>query len=60
MRKIHYTLCREDSDFVVQCLDYDISTFGSTEIEALEKLKGQILANYPGARVKPGSIADGI
>ena len=42
MRKIHYTLYREDSDFVVQCLDYDISTFGSTEVEALEKLKGQI------------------
>ncbi len=60
MRKIHYTLYREDSDFVVQCLDYDISTFGSTEVEALEKLKGQILANYPGGRVKPGSIADGI
>ncbi len=39
MRTIHYTLYREDSDYVVQCLDYDISTFGSTEQEALANLK---------------------
>jgi len=39
MRTIHYTLYREDSDFVVQCLDYDISTFGSNEQEALANLK---------------------
>lgn len=39
MRKIHYTLYRENSDFVVQCLDCDISTFGSTEKEALDNLK---------------------
>jgi len=39
IRKIHYTLYRDDSDFVVQCLDYDISTFGSTEQEALTNLK---------------------
>jgi len=32
-------LYREDSDFVVQCLDDDISTFGSTEEEALANLK---------------------
>ena len=39
MRKIPYTLYREDADFIVQCLDYDISTFGSTEQEALANLK---------------------
>ena len=39
MKKVHYTLYREDSDWVVQCLDYDISTFGSTEQEALANLK---------------------
>ncbi len=39
MRKIHYTLYREDADYVVQCLDYNISTFGSTEEEAIANLK---------------------
>jgi predicted RNase H-like HicB family nuclease len=39
MKKLHYTLYREDSDFVAQCLDYDISSFGSTEEEALANLK---------------------
>jgi predicted RNase H-like HicB family nuclease len=39
MRKLHYTLYREESDFVAQCLDYDISSFGSTEQEALANLK---------------------
>ena len=39
MRTIQYTLHREDSDYVAQCLDFDISSFGSTEQEALENLK---------------------
>jgi predicted RNase H-like HicB family nuclease len=39
MKKLHYTLYREDTDFVAQCLDYDISSFGSTEQEALANLK---------------------
>ncbi len=39
MRNIHYTLYREDSDYVAQCLDYDVSSFGSTELEALANLK---------------------
>lgn len=43
MRKIHYTLYRGVSDFVVQCLDYDISTFGRTEQEALANLKEAVV-----------------
>ena len=39
MRNIHYTLYREESDYVAQCLDYDVSSFGSTETEALANLK---------------------
>ncbi|MCH7225430.1 type II toxin-antitoxin system HicB family antitoxin [Haloferula sp. A504] len=39
MRKIHYTLYREDSDFVAQCLDYDVASFGATQEEALANLK---------------------
>jgi predicted RNase H-like HicB family nuclease len=39
MRKIHYTLYREDSDYVAQCLDHDVSSFGASEAEALANLK---------------------
>ena len=39
MRNLHYTLYREDSDYVAQCLDYDVSSFGATEKEALANLK---------------------
>jgi predicted RNase H-like HicB family nuclease len=39
MRNIHYTLYREESDYVAQCLDYDVSSFGSTEKEAIDNLK---------------------
>ena len=42
MRNIHYTLYREESDYVAQCLDYDVSSFGSTEKEALTNLKDAI------------------
>ena len=42
MRSIHYTLYREESDYVAQCLDYDVSSFGSTEKEALANLKEAI------------------
>ena len=39
MRKIHYTLYREESDYVAQCLDFDVSSFGATQQEALLNLK---------------------
>ena len=39
MRRLHYTLYREDSDYVAQCLDYDVSSFGASEEEALANLK---------------------
>ncbi len=39
MKKIHYTLYREDSDYVAQCLDFDVSSFGPTEQEALLNLR---------------------
>jgi predicted RNase H-like HicB family nuclease len=42
MRKIHYTLYREDSDYVAQCLDFDVSSFGATKEEALRMLKEAI------------------
>ena len=42
MKKIHYTLYREENDFVAQCLDYDVSSFGPTEQEALANLKEAI------------------
>lgn len=39
MRHIHCTVYREDSDWVAQCLDYDVSSFGATKEEALTMLK---------------------
>lgn len=39
MRNLHYILYREESDYVAQCLDYDVSSFGSTEQEAIANLK---------------------
>lgn len=39
MRKLHYTLYREDADYIAQCLDYDVSSFGASEEEALANLK---------------------
>ncbi len=39
MKTIHYTLHREDSDYVAQCLDFDVSSFGATKEEALRMLK---------------------
>jgi predicted RNase H-like HicB family nuclease len=42
MRTFHYTVYREDDDFVAQCLDFDVSSFGSTEEEAIRNLKEAI------------------
>lgn len=42
MRKIHYTLYREDSDYVAQCHDFDVSSFGATKEETLRMLKEAI------------------
>ena len=39
MKTIHYTLYREDADFVAQCIDCDVSSFGATEVEALANLR---------------------
>ena len=39
MKTIHYTLYREDADFVAQCIDFDVSSFGATEVEALANLR---------------------
>ena len=50
MRKIHYSLYRENDDFVAQCLDFDVSSFGSSEQEALLNLKEAVelyLEDFP-------------
>lgn len=56
MTTIHYTLYREDNDFVAQGIDYDVSSFGSTEAEALENLKEAVelfLEDLPQEGVRP-------
>ena len=53
MKKIHYTLYREDEDFVAQCMDYDVSSFGATEEEVLANLREAVelyLEDQPGER----------
>ena len=35
MRKIRHSLAREDSDYLAQCLDFAVSSFGETKKEAL-------------------------
>lgn len=42
MRTFHYTVYREDDDFVAQCLDFEVSSFGSSEKEAIRNLKEAI------------------
>ncbi len=37
--KISYTLYREDADYVAQCLNFDVSSFGDSPEEALLNLK---------------------
>lgn len=39
MRQIHDTLYREESAYVAQCLDFDVSSFGETQEEALRMIK---------------------
>ena len=39
MKHIHYTIYREDQDYVAQCLDVDVSSFGSSPEEAVAMLK---------------------
>jgi len=42
MKQVHYTLYREGRDFVAQCLDFDVSSFGASRQEALAMLKEAI------------------
>ena len=56
MRQIHYTLYREDADYVAQCLDFDVSSFGPTKDEALSMLREAIelyLEDEPGTVTLP-------
>ena len=56
MRSVHYTLHREESDYVAQCLDYDVSGFGSTEKEALANLKEATTPFSPPSGLATGSL----
>ncbi len=56
MKSIHYTLYREESDYVAQCLDFDISSFGATRQEAMHNLKEAVelyLEDRPEAAAHP-------
>jgi predicted RNase H-like HicB family nuclease len=56
VRNVHYTLYREESDYVAQCLDYDVSSFGATEVEAISNLKEALelyLEDLPESAITP-------
>jgi predicted RNase H-like HicB family nuclease len=56
MKMIHYTVFREDGDYVAQCLDFDVSSFGSTKEEAVEMLREAVelyLDDLPGSTDMP-------
>lgn len=60
MKTIHYTVHREDSDYVAQCLDFDVSSFGATKEEALRMLKEavELYLEDDGAAESAPSISD--
>ncbi len=39
MKEIAYCVYRENDDYVAQCLNVDVSSFGSTRAEAVTNLK---------------------
>ncbi len=39
MKRIRYSLHREDQFFVAQCLNVDVSSFGESALEAVANLK---------------------
>lgn len=48
MRQISYCVYREDQVFVSQCLNVDVSSFGSSREEAVENLKEAVELYFEG------------
>ncbi len=49
--EIHAVVWKEGRQFVAQCLDIDVSSFGSTEAKALAHLHEAVELSFEGGRV---------
>jgi predicted RNase H-like HicB family nuclease len=49
MREMNYCVYREDEFFVAQCLNVDVSSFGSTRDEAVSNLKEAVELYFEGS-----------
>ncbi len=50
--EIQVAIWKEGRHYVAQCLDVDISSFGSTEVKALANLKEAVELSFEGKRVR--------
>ncbi|MGD0253912.1 MAG: type II toxin-antitoxin system HicB family antitoxin [Verrucomicrobiota bacterium] len=48
MKQMNYVIYREDEFFVAQCLNVDVSSFGSTREEAVANLKEAVELYFEG------------
>ena len=53
MKQIAYCLYREDEFHVAQCLNVDVSSFGSTPAEAVANLKEAVELYFEGETAPP-------
>ena len=49
MKPITYCVYREEKDFVAQCLNVDVSSFGATREEAISNLREAVELYFAGA-----------
>ena len=53
MKSMAYCVYREDEFFVTQCLNVDVSSFGSTREEAIGNLKEAVELYFEGETAPP-------
>ena len=53
MKSMAYCVYREDEFFVTQCLNVDVSSFGSTREEAIRNLKETVELPFEGETAPP-------
>ncbi len=60
MKKLQFQIAvwQEGKHFVAQCLNVDVSSFGSTREEALSNLKEALVLYFEGSKEVPISIIE--
>jgi predicted RNase H-like HicB family nuclease len=56
MKQMAYVVYREDEFFVAQCLNVDVSSFGSTREEAVANLKEAVELHFDGEPESPYTL----